>query len=546
MSKIEEGLAEYSSVVPLYSTAFWVAWITIIYSGDCIVLPLGDAYATTATTFIISTLFLGITLVLSAVFVRWVKHLVYSKRAMYGVGFACALCTMGIAFAGALPVSVYYLCAALSGVTTAFISLKGLALYAEVDTKKSALSSCFSLMLGVLIYCLSTMSAMYFSAWVIALGAALLPLFAVFVAFVPSGVALPMEDDASAVMSRAFGRFAMFLAIMTLMASVVRGIYPRMIDMVEFSASRGQVAIALIVMVTMVCVLIARRQKSSSFGRLYYRLFVAAALMLMPLAFFKLDASMVGVISSVSNGLLCLVTWNFLARVSYRTGMSPIRVYGFGYGVVALTMTLGFVVGNSSFAGLPDPAVGQIVTVAMLVCLMLSLLIIRERDIRACMAPTQFMMEYGASAMEPSGDASVASAVGGAGMGDTVGTDGVGDGGIAGTDGVGMCGVSRTKASFKGDPCGQDASPNDESAGDTHGKQGRFMLKCARIAEDYGLSAREAEVFVLLAKNKEAKAIADELFISFNTARTHIRKIYGKLDVHSRRELMDLIEDYRV
>ena len=49
MSKIEEGLAEYSSVVPLYSTAFWVAWITIIYSGDCIVLPLGDAYATTAT-----------------------------------------------------------------------------------------------------------------------------------------------------------------------------------------------------------------------------------------------------------------------------------------------------------------------------------------------------------------------------------------------------------------------------------------------------------------------------------------------------------------
>lgn len=493
---------------------------------------------------------------------RWVKHLVYSKRAMYGVGCACALCTMGIAFAGALPVSVYYLCAALSGVTTAFISLKGLALYAEVDTKKSALSSCFSLMLGVLIYCLSTMSAMYFSAWVIALGAALLPLFAVFVAFVPSGVALPMEDDASAVMSRAFGRLAMFLAIMTLTASVVRGIYPRMIDMVEFSESRGQVAIALIVMVTMVCVLIARRQKSSSFGRLYYRLFVAAALMLMPLAFFKLDASMVGVISSVSNGLLCLVTWNFLARVSYRTGMSPIRVYGFGYGVVALTMTLGFVVGNSSFAGLPDPAVGQIVTVAMLVCLMLSLLIIRERDIRACMAPTQFMMEYGASAMEPSGDAGVASAVGGAGMGDTVGTDGVGDAGCMDgwadgergadigrtADGVraGGGGSDGAKASLEGDPCGQDASPDNEIAGDTHGKQGRFMLKCARIAEDYGLSTREAEVFVLLAKNKEAKVIADELFISFNTARTHIRKIYGKLDVHSRRELMDLIENYRV
>ena len=39
----------------------------------------------------------------------------------------------------------------------------------------------------------------------------------------------------------------------------------------------------------------------------------------------------------------------------------------------------------------------------------------------------------------------------------------------------------------------------------------------------------------------KAKAIADELFISFNTVRSHIRRIYGKLDVHSRQELLDKV-----
>ncbi|MBR3258918.1 MAG: helix-turn-helix transcriptional regulator, partial [Eggerthellaceae bacterium] len=57
-------------------------------------------------------------------------------------------------------------------------------------------------------------------------------------------------------------------------------------------------------------------------------------------------------------------------------------------------------------------------------------------------------------------------------------------------------------------------------------------------------SARETEVFLLLAKNKEARAIADELFVSFNTVRTHIKNIYAKMDVHNRRELQDVIDGF--
>jgi DNA-binding NarL/FixJ family response regulator len=51
-----------------------------------------------------------------------------------------------------------------------------------------------------------------------------------------------------------------------------------------------------------------------------------------------------------------------------------------------------------------------------------------------------------------------------------------------------------------------------------------------------GLSEREREVLQLLAEGSLYKEIASRLSISIDTVRTHIRKIYEKLHVHSRTE----------
>ena len=50
------------------------------------------------------------------------------------------------------------------------------------------------------------------------------------------------------------------------------------------------------------------------------------------------------------------------------------------------------------------------------------------------------------------------------------------------------------------------------------------------------LSTREKEVLNLLAEGNNYQEIADELFISVDTVRHHIRNIYKKLHVHSRSE----------
>ena len=53
---------------------------------------------------------------------------------------------------------------------------------------------------------------------------------------------------------------------------------------------------------------------------------------------------------------------------------------------------------------------------------------------------------------------------------------------------------------------------------------------------DYKLSSREKEVITLLASGNNYQQIADQLFISVDTVRHHIKNIYKKLHVHTQSE----------
>jgi DNA-binding NarL/FixJ family response regulator len=51
------------------------------------------------------------------------------------------------------------------------------------------------------------------------------------------------------------------------------------------------------------------------------------------------------------------------------------------------------------------------------------------------------------------------------------------------------------------------------------------------------LSQREIEVLRQLAEGKSIKEVAEELMISVNTAKTHVKNVYAKLGVHTRKEI---------
>lgn len=85
----------------------------------------------------------------------------------------------------------------------------------------------------------------------------------------------------------------------------------------------------------------------------------------------------------------------------------------------------------------------------------------------------------------------------------------------------------------------QDAGMRNEGETDTlHALQHERIVT---LANGYALTKREREILQYLSLGYGSVYISKTLFISDNTARTHIRNIYRKLDVSSREELLSLV-----
>lgn len=70
-----------------------------------------------------------------------------------------------------------------------------------------------------------------------------------------------------------------------------------------------------------------------------------------------------------------------------------------------------------------------------------------------------------------------------------------------------------------------------------------LLWRCSQVARLYGLTQREEEVLGKLVEGSTNREIEEELVVSESTVRTHIRHIYSKLGVHSRKEVEKIVKD---
>lgn len=77
-----------------------------------------------------------------------------------------------------------------------------------------------------------------------------------------------------------------------------------------------------------------------------------------------------------------------------------------------------------------------------------------------------------------------------------------------------------------------EAEPNEEET---------LAAVCEAIARERRLTRREGEILQLLAEGMTAGDIAEELVVSTSTAKTHMRNIYLKLDIHTQSELLLIV-----
>lgn len=76
------------------------------------------------------------------------------------------------------------------------------------------------------------------------------------------------------------------------------------------------------------------------------------------------------------------------------------------------------------------------------------------------------------------------------------------------------------------------------------GRESSFEERANAVAEAHGLTARETEILLLFARGRSSSFIAEQLFVSTNTVRSHLLHVYSKCDVHSRQELITLIDGF--
>ncbi len=84
-------------------------------------------------------------------------------------------------------------------------------------------------------------------------------------------------------------------------------------------------------------------------------------------------------------------------------------------------------------------------------------------------------------------------------------------------------------------------SPAAQSAG-MDGRHSDCDVVCDALAIEHALTAREREILGYLIRGRSLPYVRDALVLSKNTVDTHAKNLYRKLGVHSRQELLDLVE----
>lgn len=84
------------------------------------------------------------------------------------------------------------------------------------------------------------------------------------------------------------------------------------------------------------------------------------------------------------------------------------------------------------------------------------------------------------------------------------------------------------------------------SASKPEAAQGASPDDLRRVAEELYLTRREAEVLALLVAGRDLDEVGAELCIAMSTVKTHVLHIYQKFDVHSRYELIEVLNSRAV
>lgn len=529
----------------------YYAWIFLCYSGDVLFSEAGLINGVSAQTvmYLLSTTALAVTLLTAAVFHKHVAKLVARARVVVGAAVVASLATGLVAWteqAAANP--AFWAGCALTGIGTAFVSLRFGIMYSIMAARKAMTNVAAAFALAGAVYFVVE-GVPHQLALVLC---CLLPLLAaLFTAlFDPSRTGRPGRPvvPASSLPPHFFLKLAVAISTFSAIAGFCNGLDANT-ELANVAVLHGCHAVMVFSVSVVALLLLAvggAIDRDFDLSKLYYPIIVLACfgVVVSPLlgGYDPVQRTFVG----AAYNLFILFVWCLLAHVASRTDLAPVAVFGWGRGASAVGTTIGWLgsaIVTPRLAEKPDTLMAFAV-VMVFVLVVISMVVLKEGAIDQVLSQTDAGAAGGVSSVPGARRRRdgltvpmrcEACAAGAAAESDELAGRGCATA-VAGA-GVQAVGASTAQQQVAPVDAANVAEVLDKQAG--HG----LANGCAQVAERFGLSDREGEVLALLVAGRTIEQISQELCVSFNTAKSHVRHVYTKTGVHVRKELFELVRD---
>lgn len=563
----------------------YYAWIFLCYSSDVLFsYPAGiNGMSSQTVMYLLSTTALALTLLAAALLHKRAAKLVASVKF---VAIAALIASLATGMVGLTDQDagnpLFWTGCVLSGVGTAFVSLRFGMMYSVMAARKAMTNAAAAFVVAGGLYFV-VIGLPHELRLVLCVG---LPLMAALctVTFEPSRKGRPGREVIPAESLPA--RFFMKLVIAIATFSAIAGFYNGMganIDLAgAVSSSHGHALMVFAVSVVALLLLAVGGAIDRGFdlSKLYYPIIVLGCfgIIVVPLVggYDPVQRMIIG----AAYNLFILFVWCLLAHVANRTDLAPVMVFGFGRGASAVGTTVGWLgctLAAPSMAENADSLMAFAV-VMVFVLVVVSMVVLKEGTIDQMLAQTDVGLCVSATSPGRVSRASVASrsrlcprrAASGCGVagsqgcplgasGDVAASQALADADVRVAAEAGASGgadAAQVAAAAEGcgtvsQSCSEEqlaCAASSSSVGVAAASLAAFDAlreSCGAVSERFGLSDREAEVLVLLTRGRTIDQISQELCVSFNTAKSHVRHVYTKTGVHTRKELFSLVREAR-
>jgi len=514
--------------MPFLGLGVWLAWQLLLFSGGSWISNESESFYIALTDMLIC-LITGFVLLIAPLFKPFVRIILQSKPWMFTVSLLGALGGLVYLISGPLFLDLQW--AAIASlvpisIATALLVLKCGQIYSGLPSHRILVYSLLSLLAAAAIYFFALGSSNFAlidggPPLIASMVLIILPFAAVWLLLLGAGkpTAEPAAQAEKALATGkavqtgkakqsgkaqrsgkateaqvtngtvplpvAFWKLAIAVLIFSLAITTIRSLYliPQAPSVTQ--SDYNIVVFLLTIFALTMLLLIIRYLRNISFAKIYLITAILIAVVLVSTPLLPAPGGILSSIACFTGSILEFTIWCLLAFIASEKRYSSITVFGLGRGIVFLGMGIGWALGMFLLPGWQGTIfeISFDIFLALLVILS-AVFLFTEKDFDKLFA-------------------------------------------------------SATTKKLQLDE--YTASTNGDTA--KKSDQARpWMEACLRVGTKAKLTEREQQIMEHISLGRSQKFIARRLTISLNTVRTHTGNLYAKLNIHSREELVKLIE----